>query len=161
MVFCNNCRKGLEDSDIFCPYCGSSKDARVEQTRLHNNPNSTDIVYHEDNTTNNEILKKDIQIIISTSHPDLSIISASNYFNQNTFVIVGEVLNKGRKEIPFVQVIGTYYNDSRKVIGTSGTYTNPPAIPPSETVPFKLIVYPDDIVSFDFFKSYKLIVSSS
>jgi len=103
----------------------------------------------------------DIKRITSTSNPDLNIISVSNYFNQDSFIIVGEVLNKAQEEKTFVKITGTFYDDTNTVIGTSFVFTDPTSIPPSETGPFKLTVYPDDVSNLDAIKSYKLMVSSN
>jgi hypothetical protein len=104
---------------------------------------------------------KDIEKTISTSNPDLSITSVSDYYTGNYFYIVGEVLNKAPIEKTFVKVTATFYDDAKQVIGTSYVYTNPTTILPSDSAPFKLMIGSTDVSNINFINSYKLVVSSS
>jgi len=110
----------------------------------------------ESTNTNNEI-----KSIVSTSNPVLNITSVSNYFTENYFYIVGEVLNKAQSEKTYVRVTATLYDDTNKVIGTSYTFTDPTTIPPSESAPFKLPIGLSDVSNLESIKSYKLMVSSN
>ena len=110
----------------------------------------------ESTNTNNEI-----KSIVSTSNPVLNITSVSNYFTENYFYIVGEVLNKAQSEKTYVRVTATLYDDTNKVIGTSYTFTDPTTIQPSESAPFKLSVSLSDVSNLDSIKIYKLMVSSN
>ena len=100
-----------------------------------------------------------IKKTISTSNPDLSILSVSDYSSGNYFYIVGEVLNKAPTEKTPVKVTATLYNSARQVIGTSSTFTDPSTIPGSESAPFKLMVGPTDVSNINLINSYKLGVS--
>lgn len=101
----------------------------------------------------------DIKKTISTSNPDLSISSVSDYSSGNYFYIVGEVLDKAPTEKTVVKVTATLYNSARQVIGTSSTFTDPSTITQSESAPFKLMVGPTDVSNINLINSYKLGVS--
>ncbi len=96
---------------------------------------------------------------ISSSNPDLSILSVSDYSSGNYFYIVGEVLNKATTEKTLVKVTTTLYNSAKQVIGTSSTFTDPTTIPQSESAPFKLMVGSTDVSNINLINSYKLGVS--
>ena len=115
------------------------------------------------NAINEEPQRTDsnIEKTISTSNPDLSITSVSDYTERNYFYIVGEVLNKSPIEKTFVKVTATFYDDAKQVIGTSYVYTNPTTIFPSDSAPFKLMIGSTDVSNINLINSYKLVVSSS
>ncbi len=100
-----------------------------------------------------------IKKTISTSNPDLSILSVAEYSSGNYFYIVGEVLNKAPTEKTLVKVTATLYNSARQVIGTSSTFTDPSTIPQSESAPFKFMVGSNDVSNINLINSYKLGVS--
>jgi hypothetical protein len=52
--------------------------------------------------------------------------------------VVGEIENGSPKVITFVQVVGTFYDSSGRVVGTTFTYTSPYTIGPGDKAPFDL-----------------------
>jgi hypothetical protein len=102
-----------------------------------------------------------IEETLSTSNPDLSISSVSDYTEGSYFHIVGEVMNKGTAAKQFVKISATIYDDSNTVIGTKFTYADPYDIPGGGSSPFKLSIGSSDVTDLGAIKSYKLLVSSS
>ena len=98
----------------------------------------------------------EILITASTVKPDLNITSFTGYWNQDYYVIVGEVMNGGQTEIEYVEVISTIYDKDNKVIGTKNTFANPSTIPPATSAPFKLSISPTDVSNFELVGSIKL-----
>lgn len=62
------------------------------------------------------------------------------------YVLTGEVKNNKTGVARFVQVIVTFYDADKKVVGTKYTFTEPNNINPGETAPFKITVTELDIV---------------
>jgi hypothetical protein len=125
-------------------------------------PSSSGTRAQSKNTVNEappQSTESNIKQTISTSNPDLTISSVSDYSSGNYFYIVGEVLNKASTEKTFVKVAATLYNSARQVIGTSSTFTDPSTIPQSESAPFKLMVGSTDVSNINLVNSYKLGVS--
>jgi hypothetical protein len=58
-----------------------------------------------------------------------------------------------------VQVIGTFYDENEKVVGTDFTYTTPSSINPNDRAPFKLILS-SATIPIEEIKSYKITVTS-
>lgn len=127
--------------DVYLPTSGTGTGSK---NTVNEAPQSTD---------------SNIKKTISTSNPDLSILSVSDYSSGNYFYIVGEVLNKAPIEKTLAKVTVTLYNSARQVIGTSSTFTDPSTIPQSESAPFKLMVGSTDVSNINLIKSYKLGVS--
>jgi hypothetical protein len=147
---CVNGTNGPEKApeDVYLPSSSSSSSSSGTRT------GSKDTVNEAPQSTDSNIKKT-----ISTSNPDLSILSVSNYSSGNYFYIVGEVLNKAPVEKTLVKVTATLYNSARQVIGTSSTFADPSSIPQSESAPFKLMVGSTDVSNIDLINSYKLGVS--
>lgn len=103
----------------------------------------------------------DIVKTLSTSDPDLSISSVSDYTQGNYFYIVGEVKNNGISAKHLVKISITLYNDLDTVIGTTIAYTNPSDIPSGGSSPFKFMIGNTDVTDLGAIKNYKLLVSSS
>jgi hypothetical protein len=89
----------------------------------------------------------------------LNIASATTYFEEDYFHIVGEVQNTGSEEKEFVEVIATLYDDENNVIGTDNTFTRPSTISPEESAPFEFMIGQSDVSDLDEIKSYKIITN--
>jgi hypothetical protein len=72
---------------------------------------------------------------------DLTILSSNQYIDSIDFLhVVGEVQNNSPSALEFVQVIGTFYDSSGQVVGTSFTYTTPSTLNPSARAPFHILL---------------------
>lgn len=88
-----------------------------------------------------------------TSPP--KILSHSSYFDMGYFKVVGEVENTFPNNIGFVKIVATFYDDTKKVIGTAFTFTMLENLKPNQKSPFELSSYPEEINP----SSYKLQIS--
>lgn len=107
-----------------------------------------------------EINDRDVERIEPTSQSDLSITSATTYFDDNSFHIVGEVLNNASEEQDFVKVTATIYDENNHVIGTDFTFTSPSTIPSQESAPFEFRLGERDVSDLDAISGYKVVASS-
>ncbi|MGH9981847.1 MAG: hypothetical protein ACRD6U_09885, partial [Nitrososphaeraceae archaeon] len=56
----------------------------------------------------------------------LTILSHDSYINSvGNMHIIGEVVNNASNSAEYVKIIGTFYNNNNKVVGTSFTFTEP------------------------------------
>ncbi len=55
-----------------------------------------------------------------------------------SYYLVGEVLNRTSDTLRFVEVLATFYDGSRQVMGTSSTFTELSFVRPGGTAPFKV-----------------------
>lgn len=85
------------------------------------------------------------------------ILSSNSYSNSGNFYIVGEIKNNFLKNIEFVKVVATYYDEKENVIGTSYAYTILDTLKPNQTSPFEVSNFPDTFVPH----SYKIQASYS
>lgn len=108
---------------------------------------------------NGENNDRAVERIESTSQSDLDITSATTYFDDDYFHIVGEVLNTASEEKEFVKVTATIYDEDNNVIGTDIAFTSPSTIPSQESSPFKLIIGESDVSSLDAINGYKIVVT--
>ena len=71
----------------------------------------------------------------------LTILSHDSYINSaGTMHIIGEVVNNASNSAEYVKIIGTFYDNTNKIVGTSFTYTKPSDLGPNEKAPFDLIL---------------------
>jgi hypothetical protein len=71
----------------------------------------------------------------------LEILSHSSFIDSiENMHVIGEVENNTPKVIEYVKIIGTFYDNNNRVVGTSSTYTDPPNLGPGEISPFDLIL---------------------
>jgi hypothetical protein len=54
--------------------------------------------------------------------------------------VVGEIENNTPNVIKYVKIIGTFYDNNNRVVGTTSTYTDPPNLSPNEIAPFDLLL---------------------
>jgi hypothetical protein len=106
-----------------------------------------------------EINDREIQRIESSSQSGLEISSATTYFGDEYFHIVGEVHNTDSTEKEFVKVTATIYDENNNVIGTDTTFTSPSSIPSQESAPFEFMIGQSDVSDLDDITSYKIIAS--
>jgi hypothetical protein len=77
-------------------------------------------------------------------YPDVQLTNISSSYGQTTddygvFWVTGNIQNTGSQTAKNVTVVGTYYNSSGAVVAVGmGEYKNPPNIPASQSVPFKM-----------------------
>jgi hypothetical protein len=84
----------------------------------------------------------------------LQILSHSSYISRiGTYHVVGEVKNTGNRDVNYVEVIGTFYDSSGKVVDASFTYTDPSDVSAGQTSPFDLIVMSPQVSKI---KTYEL-----
>ena len=80
-------------------------------------------------------------------HPNLEITGVTTSTDETGyFNIQGEVLNAGDYDMKDVKVIATFYDGSKKLVGTA-TYTETDIIPMKIAAPFKISSYPNKIQS--------------
>ena len=72
--------------------------------------------------------------------------------------IIGEVVNNASNSAEYVKIIGTFYDNTNKIVGTSFTYTDPKDLAPGENAPFDLILT-DASIPIDQIEKYTLNVS--
>ena len=93
---------------------------------------------------------------INAQSNTIEIKSHSSYIDLgDSFHVVGEVQNNKSTPVNFVELIGTFYDSSGNVVGTTITYTTPSTINPNETAPFDLILMSASIPTQEI-NSYKL-----
>ncbi|MDN5846301.1 MAG: FxLYD domain-containing protein [Candidatus Nitrosocosmicus sp.] len=102
---------------------------------------------------------REVERIESTSQSDLSVTSATTYFEGDYFHIVGEVHNAASTEKEFVEVIATLYDEDNNVIGTDNTFTKPSTISSQESAPFEFMIGQSDVSSLDAINSYKIVAT--
>jgi hypothetical protein len=92
----------------------------------------------------------------------LKILSQSSYTDSaGAFHVVGEVENGANTTAKFVEVIGTFYDASNKVVATSFTFTEPRDLAPGAKAPFDLILTSDQAsVPLNQIKRYSLQLNS-
>jgi hypothetical protein len=61
--------------------------------------------------------------------------------------IVGEVENQADQVSTYTKIVGTFYDESGKVIYTGFTYTDPSDVPPVPRYPFKMTILSDERTS--------------
>ena len=59
--------------------------------------------------------------------------------------VIGEVKNNTPKVVQYVEIIGTFYDNNNKVVGTSSAFTTPTDLALGEIAPFDLILYESSI----------------
>ncbi len=85
-------------------------------------------------------------IIISSQYatgqtPALKFMTSSSFIDlADYFHVVGEIQNTSPGVLRFVEVIGTFYDATNRVVATSSTYTNPSDIGPGNKAPFDLTI---------------------
>lgn len=102
-----------------------------------------------------------VERIESASQSDLEIASATTYFDDDYFHIVGEVSNMGSEEKEFVKITATIYDANNDVIGTDTTFTSPSTVSSQESAPFEFMIGQGDVSDLDAIKSYKILASSN
>ncbi|ALI37232.1 hypothetical protein NMY3_03045 [Candidatus Nitrosocosmicus oleophilus] len=102
---------------------------------------------------------REIERIESTSQSELDITSATTYFRDDYFRIVGEVHNTGSEDKEFVKVTATIYDEDNEVIGTDTTFTSPSTISSQESAPFEFMIGESDASNLGAINSYKIIAS--
>jgi hypothetical protein len=83
----------------------------------------------------------------------------TSWFSDDTFNIAGEIHNNGTRDVDFVEVSVTLYDEAGTVIGSDFTYTNPSTIPAGETSPFQFRVTDFNVRDVGEIDTYKLTVS--
>ena len=97
--------------------------------------------------------------IDSNKNHKIDIPSYNSYINSIGHLhVIGEVENNSPIIAEFVKIIGTFYDDSGTVVGTSSTYADPNDIDPGEKAPFDLILS-DSTIPVDQIKKYQLTIS--
>ncbi len=64
----------------------------------------------------------------------------------------GQIQNMINKNVEYVTIIATFYDENGKIIGSKSTYTKPNTIKPNMTASFEMILYEDiysNIRSYD------------
>ena len=90
----------------------------------------------------------------------LTILSHDSYINSaGTMHLIGEVVNNASSSAEYVKIIGTFYDNTNKVVGTSFTYTEPSDLGPYEKAPFDLILQ-DTTIPIEQIERYGLKISS-
>jgi hypothetical protein len=102
---------------------------------------------------------REVERIATNSQSDLDITSATTYFDDDYFHIVGEVLNTASEEKEFVEVIATLYDSDNNVIGTDTTFTSPSTLSSQESAPFEFMIGQGDVSDVGAIKSYKVTVN--
>src|SRR5918911_5736572 len=89
----------------------------------------------------------------------ISILGSSSFTDDiGYYHVVGEVMNNFAKDsMNFVKITSTFYDDTRKVVGTDFTYSNVDVLRPQETSPFEIIL--TDTTQSQKVSSYKLTAS--
>ena len=89
----------------------------------------------------------------------ISILGSSSFTDDiGYYHVVGEVMNNSSKDsMNFVKITSTFYDDTRKVVGTDFTYSNVDVLRPQETSPFEIIL--TDTTQSQKVSSYKLTAS--
>jgi hypothetical protein len=78
---------------------------------------------------------------VTAQSPSLKFLSSSNYIDAaDYFHVVGELQNISQDVLRFVQVIGTFYDASGRVVATDNTYTTPSDMAPGTKAPFDLTI---------------------
>lgn len=116
---------------------------------------SSVLTYGQSSESDNEV-----ESIVSTSNPDLTINSVSSFFREDSFNIVGEVFNKSDESKEYVELSVTLYDSTGKVIGTDFGFTDPSDIYPQDSAPFSVLITDSDVSSIESISSYKIQVSS-
>lgn len=71
----------------------------------------------------------------------VNLLSSESYLDSIGFLhIVGEIQNNALQIATSVKVVGTLYDNSNDVVGTTFTHTNPPDINPGDKAPFEILV---------------------
>ena len=65
----------------------------------------------------------------------------------------GQIQNMINKNVEYVTIIATFYDENGKIIGSKSTYTKPNTIKPNMTASFEMIleddIYSNNITSYD------------
>jgi hypothetical protein len=73
--------------------------------------------------------------------------------------IIGKVVNNVSNSAEYGKIIGTFYDNTNKIVGTSFTYTEPSDLCPYEKAPFDLILQ-DTTIPIEQIERYGLKISS-
>jgi hypothetical protein len=89
----------------------------------------------------------------------ISILSSSSFTDDlGYYHVVGEVKNNSPTDsMNYVKIVSTFYDSTRKVIGTDFTYTNVDVLRPAEKSSFEIIL--TDVTQSQKVSSYKLSAS--
>jgi ATP-dependent 26S proteasome regulatory subunit len=72
---------------------------------------------------------------------------------ENSSKFIGQVHNMINKNVEYVTIIATFYDENGKIIGSKSTYTKPNTIKPNMTASFEMIlgndISSDNITSYD------------
>ena len=89
----------------------------------------------------------------------IKILSNDSYIDSmGDMHVIGEVKNNTPKVAQFVEIIGTFYDNNNKVVGTSSTFTTPTDLAPGAIAPFDLILY-ESSISQEKIERYTLTIS--
>src|ERR671923_411838 len=89
----------------------------------------------------------------------ISILSSSSFTDDlGYYHVVGEVRNNSPTDsMNYVKIVSTFYDNTRRVVGTDFTYTNVDVLRPAEKSSFEIIL--NDATQSQKVSSYKLTVS--
>ena len=125
---------------------------------------SPSISYENEEDGSSEIIKafeKSIEKLSESKKElnGLTILSHDSYINSAGMHIIGEVVNNASNSAEYVKIIGTFYDNTNKIVGTSFTYTEPSDLGPYEKAPFDLILQ-DSTIPIEQIEKYGLKISS-
>jgi len=122
---------------------------------ISNNENEEDV--------SSEIIKafeKSFGNLGKSNSSELTVLSHNSYVNSaGNMHIIGEVKNNTPDITEYVKIIGTFYDNNNKVVGTSFTFTEPSDLGPYEKAPFDLILQ-DTTIPIEQIERYSLKISS-
>jgi hypothetical protein len=91
------------------------------------------------------------EVIILENH-------SSYISSEGTLYVVGEVENVGDKDIKYVQITATFYDEYNTAVDTETTYSGLTVIPPGSRSPFQLSIIDENQIQK--IHNYSLVVSS-
>jgi hypothetical protein len=77
---------------------------------------------------------------------------------ENSSKFIGQVHNTINKNVEYVTIIATFYDENGKIIGSKSTYTKPNTIKPNMTASFEMILG-NDISSTNNITSYDVTIT--
>jgi hypothetical protein len=69
-------------------------------------------------------------------------LTTSEETGETTFNINGEIQNNRDETIEFVEVIATFYDSNKAVLGSDFTFSDPDTLRPGQAAPFEISLWP-------------------
>jgi hypothetical protein len=140
-----------------------TNETMLVQNNTTNNKNSLDTTSRLDQKQLQQQPSKENTTALKDTLPEsnntIKILSQDSYIDSIGYMhVIGEAKNNTPNVAQFVEIIGTFYDNTDKVVGTSSTFTSPTDLASGEIAPFDLILS-DASIPIEQIERYSLKVS--